>query len=89
MNPSGSCCQSKSCKKTRMVFKPSDCAQPSSCVDALGIESIRLPHFKFVDGRGWNVVAADEPRLLCVPIVRSLLQSNGMSALAKTVRIPE
>ena len=28
--PSGSCCQSRSWRKTRMVFMPMACAQPSS-----------------------------------------------------------
>jgi hypothetical protein len=52
-------------------------------VYALGIESIRLPRFKFVYGRGWNVVAADEPGLMCVPIVRSLFSPTGCLRLRR------
>jgi hypothetical protein len=37
--------------------------------DAFWIEGVRLPHFELVDGSGGNVVAADEPRLVRIPIV--------------------
>src|SRR5690348_14411870 len=38
-------------------------------IDLGGIESCFLPHFEFVDRGFRNVVAADEPGLLCVPLV--------------------
>src|SRR5580658_4333984 len=41
-------------------------------VDPLRIEALRLPHFEFIDRRGRNVVTADEPGLLRVPIIRRL-----------------
>src|SRR5271167_722826 len=37
-------------------------------VDALWIERVRLPHLKFVDGVGGNVIAADEPGLMGIPV---------------------
>ena len=38
-------------------------------VDRLRIEGVGLPHLELVDGGGRNVVAADQPRLLRVPVV--------------------
>ena len=42
-------------------------------IDAFGIEGVGLPHLEFVDGVRRDVVAADEPGLLGVPVLRSLL----------------
>lgn len=50
-----------------MVFRPMDCAQPSSRSMRWG--RFRLPHFEFVDCCRGNVVAAHEPRLVRVPVV--------------------
>ena len=47
------------------------------CVDPLRIESIRLPHLEFVDCIGRNVIAADEPWLLCIPVIRGLFFPTG------------
>jgi hypothetical protein len=41
-------------------------------VDALGVEGRRLPHLQFVDGRRGDVVRADEPGLLPIPVVGPL-----------------
>jgi len=43
----------------------------------LRIEGVRLPHFQFIDGRSGDVVAADEPRLLGVPVVGALFGPAG------------
>ncbi len=37
-------------------------------IDSLCVERIGLPHFQFVDGGGWDVVASNEPGLPGVPI---------------------
>src|SRR5580693_3467110 len=41
-------------------------------IDALRIETLCLPHFELIDRGGRNVVAADQPRLSRVPIIRCL-----------------
>ena len=46
-------------------------------INALGIERVGLPHFELVDGGGGDEVAANEPRLLSVPIVGALLGPKG------------
>src|SRR5215472_3273319 len=38
-------------------------------IDLGGIETCLLPHLEFVDGGLGNVVTADKPWLLCVPVV--------------------
>ncbi len=48
---------------------PSDFGPAELGVDAPGVESIGLPHFELVNGVGGNVVAADEPGLMRVPVV--------------------
>ena len=42
-------------------------------INFLRIESSRLPHFQFVDRGGGNEIAAHQPGLLLVPVVRFLL----------------
>src|SRR5439155_15009774 len=46
---------------------------PELAVDARRIEGVGLPHFELVDRRRGNVVASDDPRLLCVPVAACLL----------------
>ena len=46
-------------------------------VDALWVEGVGLPHFEFVDGRGRDVVAADEPWLCGIPILGALFRPAG------------
>src|SRR5881398_997764 len=65
LNPAASCCQRRSCRKTRIVFIP---------IDALGIEGIGLPHLELVDGVGGDVVRADQPGLPPIPVPRGLLR---------------
>src|SRR5580704_2059873 len=50
---------------------------PEFFVDALGIESRGLPHFQLVDGRGWNVVATNQPRLFLIPVIRRLFRPTS------------
>ena len=38
-------------------------------VDGREIEGVGLPHFEFVDGGAGDEIAADQPGLLCVPVV--------------------
>ena len=39
-------------------------------INFCGIKSVRLPHFQLVDRRCGNEVAAHQPRLLLIPLVR-------------------
>jgi hypothetical protein len=60
----------------QVVQKHPHCRHPETLgpaellFDRLRIERLGLPHLEFVDRRGRNVVAADQPRLLGVPVVR-------------------
>ena len=49
-------------------------------VDGLRVERVGLPHLELVDGRRRDVVAADQPRLLRVPLVRLCLGPAGVGA---------
>ena len=49
-------------------FRPSE-----FLVDLWQVEGLLLPHFQFVDGVGWNVIAPNWPRLLLIPRICSLL----------------
>src|SRR6185312_15797660 len=42
------------------------------------IESVRLPHFQFVDCAAWDEIAADKPRLTGIPVI-GLLRSPLLS----------
>src|SRR5215831_14874328 len=46
-------------------------------VDLLRIEGAGLPHLQFIDGVGGNEIAANQPRLLLVPLSSFLFTPTG------------
>ena len=88
-NPPGSCFQSRSWRKTRMVFMPRFSAQMQLQIDAVDIERLGLPHLQLIHRVRRNVVAANQPRLPRIPLVRLLLRPfyrTARSRLSSTSR---
>ena len=77
--PAWSCFHSRSWRNTRIVFMPSFRPSPSSVSMRIGSNVSGLPHFEFVDRGRRDVVRADQPGLLRVPVVSGLFRPPGLA----------
>ena len=77
LKPAASSCHTQVVQEDAHRVHPHVLGPTQFFVDLRGVETLRLPHFEFVDCVFRNIVAADQPSLLVIPRFSSCPHSSG------------